>query len=798
MAVTGKSDFARGQTARKRLMAELASAGMERIDGYFVEDGAMRPGGGVAKVSTNALTLNAGQVPSLIVSAGATRSIVTQDTGGKLRTAPIVGGAWDAAASGLGAVVPAGRRLVRCGANILLPTDAGIKRVEPGYFDTAKQVYSLGIDAPESYDAGAMPTVQVYPGDTGIDFGTAWTNLGAGVSCAEVAEHSRAGTSASTSALFSLNHVAVSTQIGALRIYPALNMTLARALCLWIWVPAEPSDPDKYLCGMVASLWEGWDTGPTNKLDEHYLPRLTQGWNIIVLGRTMLYAYGVEAVSLSTMVDGYWGHADSVFSFNLAGVSWLTAEQLAAFATPPANGTCKRYDARDSGGMYVYCLACKESLATSETRTPWVRSNPSGVTTNAEVVGPTDYAWAIPWASSALTGSGATHFVLYRSDDQGASYRYVGKALLNSYVTDTGTFGDDYDDALNLPQYLSGDDDLARPAKFLAYNSQRVFAAYLDGTRKTAIECSTERKPWAFPTTVDENSDPADGFELDGYAVDGTEFRGWGSWRDHLLAFLDNEFFVVEGRHWYDPMRLVKVDAVGLDDQSCIADCVRFTVWKWNDDFYLYAGAQAQRIGKPFINPDLIDMTEPHDSCCWKGRFVFACVYDGDPMLLIYQLPSETTPGGWTQRTLPSICRALVPDSQAGDLYAMMTGGWLVKLFSGATDWNGSTAADLALSAWSQYWLLDLPSKDKRVKRLLFDVEAATVATLDVTLELLGKIQATFTKTLVVGPTATQYDLEFPMNARGYALKIKVDYTGQTPPDTIYFLGYDVDMQGSK
>ena len=165
----------------------------------------------------------------------------------------------------------------------------------------------------------------------------------------------------------------------------------------------------------------------------------------------------------------------------------------------------------------------------------WVVSNPCQES-NPYVIAPGDTVTVTGDDYTVTDDCDVTHLVFYRRQGGNTDGEYIGMAILPTVaLSDTGGTGD-YDDGLYLSQYLELDHDTGSSAKYLLFADQRVYAACLsydavtaqDWLRKTAIQISTRKKPWYFPTTVDENSDPDSGTELDDYAVTGSEFRGWG------------------------------------------------------------------------------------------------------------------------------------------------------------------------------------------------------------------------------------------------------------------------------
>jgi len=455
---------------------------------------------------------------------------------------------------------------------------------------------------------------------------------------------------------------------------------------------------------------------------------------------------------------------------------------------------------------YCYCLAGRDVLG--ELDYAFMVSNPSD---------PSELATADPWhtytVEIALPDDGAhtpvseygdyvTHALVYRQRYDGTTdtygiWEFVQAVPLASEMSyhDEGEDADAIVEGVTVPYELEVANDFASSARYVARSQGRVWAAGLDWDeeegrwrRPTAIMVSSEGKPWAFPTTVEEGTSlVTDGTELDGYAQTGSEVRGLLARNDLVLVFLDNEFFVVRGN---TPLgsgyQFVRADAVGCISARTLADARAMVIWHSGAHFYAYAGGLAQPVSRGRIDASKIAWDQPHNAVFWQEKYLFFCHFDGAPTVITYDLAT----GGWRTRSSAAYDFAGICTSGDGDaVYGVTREGRCVSLYGGSED---AGAAAPVREVHTQYWPVSAPGRDVQVARACLEVvtDSANGETLSLTLRAQGRSCGAAERTLVVTKHRTYY--EVPVNLHADAIKLELSYTGTNPP-VIQFLGFAPD-----
>jgi hypothetical protein len=781
--ITGKANFGRGITTTSRINPDADAPAMSAIDGFTAEDGALKPMGGIAdfgiaKVSSTGLTVSAVDEFVATFKIGTTLYVLTRDSSGNLRYCPAAGGAWTAI---VGSSFDAGtaERIVKAGDYLLIPTSTGIKRIEPAYLGTSKNSWALGMAAPTT-----APSL-VLQGDSGPtelhDVEADWAVLAkpTGVVTDIATGYSPAYSGPQLNVSIEAG-VAASTELCAAAVTEA-NLTQKTGIEFMVSVGEGSDIPD-----ITFSLELYSDATCLTSIGSIALQTLTVGggfrkhWVSLGSAGDISALGAVKGIGLKTSATWEVTHTCDIAFGPISAVA-------TTFVTEWASAQLRDY---------CYSYAGRESRSDADSR--WVYSIPSDITTTPLKVGPGQRVKVTCSTGTVRSTCDATYILIWRRvNSTGGEFEYAGQMSIGALGA-TGVFYDtgapgDYDEAVSLNEILRTYHDVPPIAEYLLVSDQRVYAADTTGR----ISISNWDEPWYFPASIDTDAPPGVGTTLSKYAVTGTVFRGWGTWQTEKLVLLDNEMFVLQGEAWGDPWRFTNRRAVGLVSQRALADCEEFCIWPWGDDFFAWAAGQVQRIGKPEVDASKIDFTAPHDAKYWNRKYVLCCEYDGDPCLVIFDLQTR----GWYRRSLACKFYGLAVDADSGALYGLSVDGYILQLFSGLQDWDPALGAyaDVTFEATTQFWVVAAPFGDKRVQRAVFDIEAATAINLNVTVTTLSATPDTFgPAVLAVGPSKTRYDVKIGMATMGYAVKIKVTYTGQTPPTRINFMGFEHDQADKK
>jgi hypothetical protein len=365
-----------------------------------------------------------------------------------------------------------------------------------------------------------------------------------------------------------------------------------------------------------------------------------------------------------------------------------------------------------------------------------------------------------------------------------------------------------YDDYHYVPEIMQITNDYASSARYVAYMDRRIFAGCLDWSeedgewkRPTAIEISSYEKTWAFPTTVDSNSEITDGVELDGYAITGTEIRGLLARNDDLLVFLDNEFFLVRGTDPVSGYSITRLDSIGCNSARTLQDCRKMIIWHDGQDFYGYAGGLSEPISRHIIDSTLIDFTKPHNSIYWKDKYVFFCEYNDIWSLVIYDLLT----GSWRIRQSDTALNLVGICTDGTTVFGVTTGGNAIDVFGSSTteaiDADPYTQSPTR-EVFTQYFVVGAPNYDVQINELF--VLAETDQTSAITVSVAVKTHALKENsipagedvlTLLLDSSQTRYRL--PLNVKANAVKVELTYVGVHPPTIheIYVVADEVPVQ---
>ena len=364
-------------------------------------------------------------------------------------------------------------------------------------------------------------------------------------------------------------------------------------------------------------------------------------------------------------------------------------------------------------------------------------------------------------------------------------------------VMDTGTAADPLLGEVEIPATLELDNDFASAARYVALSQGRVWGACLDYNsgsgkwdRPTAIEVSSEGKPWAFPTTVDDTSPITDGSELEGYAQTGSEVRGLLARGENILVFLDNEFFTVRGD---TPLgsgyQFTRADSIGCVSARTIADCRSVVIWHSGAHFYGYGGGLAKPISQYRLDSSGIDWSKPHNAVCWREKYLLFCWYQNAPSIITFDLLTE----GWRVRASDAYDLAGICTSGDNDKVYGMTRqtGEVADLFGGETDYGAEGGTQREIQ--TQYWQVGSPGEDVLVEAVEMEAELDPVAesdagaTLTVAVRGQGRVSRTVTRSVTINTDKTFYEVGLG-GMKADAVKVEITYVGTRPP-VIHYLG---------
>ena len=403
------------------------------------------------------------------------------------------------------------------------------------------------------------------------------------------------------------------------------------------------------------------------------------------------------------------------------------------------------------------------------------------------------------------------YYLIYRQIYDGITktwspWKFVGSVDIGTTAT-WADMANDADPVINLmdvPEEMEIRNDYASSARYLTGADGRVYTAsldwdstptdsYADGQwkRATTLSVSSLGKPWAYPTTTDEDSPVTDGAELAVPFARGSEIRGILSRNDDKYIFLDNEFFLLRGDNPATGWQFVRLDSVGCVSNRSIADCRKMIVWHDGNHFYAYAGGVAEPLSRFAVDSTLIDWDSPHNAVYCNERYILYCTYAGVGALIIYDIDS----GAWRIRRSTALDLVGI-NTDGAEVYGVTASGDAVNLF-------GSTGADYGAAStvrqvWTRYLLTGSSDDEQEITDALFEIitEESGGIDLDLDFDTHGKLVKTKSDvTLNIVPAGTYY--EQGLNLQCEAVRVKIEYTGTTPPE-IHMLGFSSDERAAR
>lgn len=834
--ILGVRDFRKGQRLRGRI-GENAGAVMSLISGWKSRDGRLVAERVVSKLNTGAAlpATIPDQTPFAFVRDGAT-ILVARDADEKMRE--LSAGAWSAA--GDAADVLAGSVPVRLADQIIIATggpDAKLMAYEPGSPGT--KLRPLSLKSPLHYDAAARPTVAPSAA-AGLELfdcedANPWAAPGTGCSVDNTGTDVAVLTVGATTPV---SHKAFTKSLGATGVSLTGKVYLAvDALCVddpqaTVVTGQFANDTDLFASGYELALYS--DTACTTLLKKMAIPRLVPlgkvsrivfhlgGLTGTVKGIGILTAAYFkkppkgETHSLKVYSEAF--AADWQFKGNglypatkFAESPWTerlpptSAEATSAAVLQRFTPTYDEMEPESPEMVYSYCFLGKDRL--SVTLYNHMVSNPSEDSTPDTFADPwRDYLVeiALPGSPDVMTeyGDYITHVLLYRQMYDGETLEWEDPKFIKAVAiaasvsyTDQGADDDPLLNDVEVPEAQELTNDYASSAAHVAQADNRVWAGCLDWDntngrwrRPTAIMVGSLYKPWAYPTTIDEDSTVEDGTELDGYARTGSELRALLARNDLVVVFLDNEFFVAVGRDPIDGYRFVRQDGIGTESARSVADCRSRIIWGASDDFYQWRGGLAEPIGKDLVDATLVDWTKPHNAVYHDDHYVLHCYYDGQWSVLSYDIPNEA----WRVRPssaydLVGICAA----DAGGSVYGLKQDGNAVTLFDGTADY-GADGGVTTRTADTQFLLAAQPDSEVHASQGLIEAITQEVGgvILALTFRSQGQVDQSQAASLTLLPGKTRYEVD--INLQGNAFKVETAYEGTTPPE-LYFLGLSID-----
>ncbi|MEN6581690.1 MAG: hypothetical protein ABFD54_04515 [Armatimonadota bacterium] len=612
----------------------------------------------------------------------------------------------------------------------------------------------------------------------------------------------------------------------------SVNNTLPEAI-------ASTSNPGT--SGLRINLYS--DALGTDLVGHAVIPVIKPGAQRIVAALVTEDGMSLTSVSSVALVtDSGWEHTGDVVTFYIDDIRAATTTELGGWDN--LNGMIYPEIGQSyalARVQYYGCYAGPESRFLDNPR--WVLSNPGDIATTALLVGPGDKV-TCSFTPGTLTDYDVTHIAFYYMVivDGAYLFRYAGMAALGVSLVHTGGTGA-FDEALLLPEILEINHDPHPIAKHLLYADGCLYSAcvdYVNGEwQHPLVVCrSTRNKPWYTPS-VYSGSDPNEGGKYQLPAILGTEITALALWQTIKLVLLDSELFVMTG-DTDSTTGFVYIASIRCASGRTATLGHDMAIWHGGDDFYQFAGDTPLPIGHNKVEARLVNLDRSHSAVYWRGLYILYCSYDdpadwsmdsaylqGDQVEYVVQgvphvfecsiansaiepnvtigwesywqdagvarrtlLIYDTREQGWAIRSVPALV-GIVQDRVADTIYAVNAGGWACELFSGTQELQtDGTYSDLSFDAWTAEWIIGVAGHDIRVHKLLIDAECSEDIILTCVIEHIGvdgngqddlfEIQMT--------PSQTQYSIE--LQSLGRAIKVKLNYTGQTPP-TIYDIVLD-------
>jgi hypothetical protein len=451
---------------------------------------------------------------------------------------------------------------------------------------------------------------------------------------------------------------------------------------------------------------------------------------------------------------------------------------------------------------YSYCFAAKDLLGSDFWK--WQCSNPSeeSATLFADPWRTVAVAITLPGLSGETAisdyGGYVQYALIYRQvyDPDTETWSIWGLAgdvaiATSMTFTDSGAEVDGLVDDVEVPLEREVMNDFADTARFVVASQNRVVGLSLSyGTnhwaRPLAIQVSGYGRPFAFPTTTDENSLETDGTELVVPAQDGAEIRGALARNDDVVVYLDNEFFVMRGTDPITGYRFVRIASKGCKSHRSIAEVNGRAIWHDGDHFYLYIAGEPQNISRGRIDSALIDWTAAHNAVPYEDKYLFWCKYDGEWSVLTF----DTIYGGWRIRSsagleFVGIC------AREGVVFGITAAGVAVSLYGSATtEYSVGVPTRTVTTA---YLPVVPPIADMQGAEVIIDAESDDPNGVDLilTVETQGKKAKTQTATVTVKRGQTTYTEK--VNLLGNVVRLALTCTSATPPEAIYSMYLNPD-----
>jgi hypothetical protein len=358
-----------------------------------------------------------------------------------------------------------------------------------------------------------------------------------------------------------------------------------------------------------------------------------------------------------------------------------------------------------------------------------------------------------------------------------------------------------------IPELLEENKAYADDSKYAVVVDNRVCGAYLtydddnsEWTRPLMMMMSNDGDYASFPVSPRTSSDQVtqasyydvDGSELGQFSPDSYEIKGLLAKDGIKFVFTERGLWELVGDSASAPWRFLMRDSIGLISAKTLADCRSQIIYHGPADgddrgsyFYSYSGGRAIPISIDQIDSTLIDWTKAHQGVFSNERYVFFCYYD-DPdeesgwCRMVYTLGGAYGPC-WTSKHGEEFEYAgMGVDEATGDVYALTHDGDIVNVF-GQLDCYGADEAVRTIE--QQHIVVSGPHETRKSKQVVADIiteEDSIEIELTVTSHGLGDATPD-TQYLEAETGVTQY--RWPIGVTGDAVKVKLVYRGDTPPD---------------
>lgn len=776
--IDGVGDFSGGITTESRVAIGSERALMRCIDGFRPVGKALEPMQGSTQRSEGVI---ATPVNPNVVRVGSDTWIIAVDGSGNIRhiKASLADQSWSAVDADLTAGIAADARMARLAEQVMVPDTTAIKRFEPGY--AGAHIYNLGIDppvegvGPELTMEGDANTIIVHNCDTVWDAIAIASGAVSNIRTAYDSIHSGTMIGVGMSGAVGTLKAIVATET------PGANLNLESKTHLVLWINLFSG---VYESPTVLKLQLYSDAECLTPLEAAMtIPPLVAGWQQITLTLpTPANLTGVKGIGLlAAVTSGYI--VIMLDDIRAADVSFTT--QWAD--TPVVRDYCYSFAGRaNRGDTYPF----------------WYYSLPSSTNSTLATTGPGQRIGITCNTGTVRDTCDVTHIIVWGKDTTATRFEYVGSIDITAVADETEVVFYDYgvpgvfNEELYLNEYLESRHTIPSQAKHIQATPGRLWALNLDsGARPLTLACSWYDKPWYWPTRLPGTADLKEGFEMEGFTIDAAEGRGLAFWQGQLFAFFDNELFIIAGDDWTNT-HAVYVAGVGLTNRRSLATTHDRMIWLWDGEIYEFRAGTPQPIGKPGIDPGLIDTEAPMDACFWDQLFVLYCTYDGTPSLVIRDIVKQS----WFVKSVAAMVGIGV---DAGRLYGVTEGGYAVELMSNAVDgvyqeWSDEGAyADMGFSVGTRLMQVAAPGGDRRFSKIEIDMDcdeqdvmpAVTVSANTTGLKRESLDVSEDMPQVTMRSEGTRHELAIAV--QGEAIDIGLDYMGSAPPARINFIGFE-------